>query len=78
MKTKPLPSLIPRGARPIPSTVLVPSIGGSRLAVAFPLLLRPTLKEEAAIVLRFRAFDIKFHPARGLMEFFKDLLELLG
>ncbi len=48
-----------------------------RMAVAFPFFLRATLQQEAAIVLCLRALDIKFHAARGLVELFKDLLELL-
>ena len=49
-----------------------------RLAVAFPFFLCSALQQEAAIVLCFGALDIEFHPARGLVEFFKDVLELFG
>src|SRR5450756_385088 len=48
------------------------------MPVALALFFSPALKQEATIVLCFRALDIKFHPVRGLVEFFKDLLELLG
>src|SRR5690349_4983608 len=49
-----------------------------RASIASTFFLRPLLKQEAAVVLRFCAFDIKSNPTRCLVELLKNTLELFG